>query len=213
MERTIFIQMANFDESVNKVLKWEGGYQTNPNDYGNYNSAGELVGTKYGITPTTFFLIKGYEPTAQDMQNLTKDEAKTFYYTYYWYPNNLQLIKSQKVANFILDTLVLFSSQTAHKILHYAGNYIDINYYNSIPEVQALEEIAGARIGHFNNIVTNDPTQAQFLQGWTNRTEDYINTSIFDPILTEVKQKKSILFIGSFALLLFAVFDHEKKRK
>ena len=43
-------KMANFNKAIDLILKNEGGYQAHPNDKGNYNSKGQLVGTKYGIS-------------------------------------------------------------------------------------------------------------------------------------------------------------------
>lgn len=58
----------NFEEAVEHVLKFEGGYVNDPKDLG-----GE---TKYGISKRAF--------PNEDIKNLTVDRAKLLYKKFYW---------------------------------------------------------------------------------------------------------------------------------
>ncbi len=62
--------MNNFDEAVDVILTFEGGYSNDPDDKG-----GE---TKYGISKKAFPDI--------DIKNLTRDDAKLIYKNQYWNP-------------------------------------------------------------------------------------------------------------------------------
>ena len=66
----------NFDKCLPKLLKDEGGYGNDPNDNGGP--------TKYGIT---IYDVRRYvkkNATAQDVRNLTVDQAKDIYKSKYW---------------------------------------------------------------------------------------------------------------------------------
>jgi lysozyme family protein len=61
-------------------LTWEGGYTADPNDIGNWTGgevgAGELKGTKWGISAASFPHL--------DIKNLTVTEAASIYEERYW---------------------------------------------------------------------------------------------------------------------------------
>ena len=91
------------DMNITAILKREGGYQAHPQDKGNYLN-GELIGTKYGITPKTYQLYYGKKPTANDIKNLSMDEAYKIYKKLYWdkykigdMPKQIQRVAMQMV--------------------------------------------------------------------------------------------------------------------
>lgn len=66
------------------IQKWEIGhnrqgvlvtYQKHPNDSGNYNSRGELVGTNYGVSAVAYEGVLGRPPTEADIRAITLQEA------------------------------------------------------------------------------------------------------------------------------------------
>lgn len=67
---------SNWERSIAWVLKWEGGFQNNPHDIGNYYN-GQLIGTKYGISAASWAHL-------YDIPNLTIEQAKDIYYQHYW---------------------------------------------------------------------------------------------------------------------------------
>ncbi|MDA8049034.1 MAG: hypothetical protein M0002_03340 [Rhodospirillales bacterium] len=71
-----------FDAAVAWVIAWEGGWQDDPGDPGNWTGgavgAGKLNGTKYGISAAAY-------PT-MDIANLTEAEARLIYARDYWTP-------------------------------------------------------------------------------------------------------------------------------
>lgn len=67
---------SNFDPSLALVLKSEGGYSNNSNDPGGP--------TNMGITLGTLSAWRGHPVSAQDVKNLTRDEAAAIYRVNYW---------------------------------------------------------------------------------------------------------------------------------
>jgi lysozyme family protein len=78
---------ANFLTVVGRHIEIEGGYVCNPHDPGG--------ATKYGIS-------KRYNPDV-DIENLTVDQAKEFYYRRYWQPMRLDEIKDLAVVREMFD--------------------------------------------------------------------------------------------------------------
>lgn len=70
----------NFDAAVEHVFSEEKGFQNNPKDKGNWTGgrvgAGNLVGTKFGISAAAFPNL--------DIPNITKEQAKEIYREKYW---------------------------------------------------------------------------------------------------------------------------------
>lgn len=67
---------SNYNDCLTRLLKDEGGYSNDPGDNGGP--------TKYGIT---IFDVRKYvekNATAQDVRNLTLDQAKSIYKSKYW---------------------------------------------------------------------------------------------------------------------------------
>jgi lysozyme family protein len=73
---------ANYDECIEKVLEYEGGYQNDPNDSGNWTGCspgkGENRGTNRGISACTY--------PAEDIKNMTEERAREIYRSDFWNP-------------------------------------------------------------------------------------------------------------------------------
>jgi lysozyme family protein len=195
----------SYQIAISSLLQKEGGFQNNPNDYGNYLD-GVLLGTKYGITPESFERYFGYTPTAEDMQTINKAEAEQFYYYSYWLPYNLDAINSQYIQNIVLDTIVLFSVFGRAQILPYSNNTLDINSINQQNEDILLNDIIARRIDYHNYIVSNDSSQSVFLTGWINRAESF-KKSILGA------NKNNTLLFGAVAVGFVLFFATRKKKR
>lgn len=93
----IAVPKSDWDRSIDFVLGWEGVYSTDPNDKGNYTPAGELKGTKYGISALA-------HPDL-DIKNLTRDMAIAIYKRDYWAAANCDAV-SYPFCLLIFDTAV-----------------------------------------------------------------------------------------------------------
>lgn len=177
--------MANFQTAFKTVLSNEGGYQNNINDAGNYNSAGVLVGTNYGITSNLLQSIYDFVPTANFMQTMAQVVAEETYKIAIWNAYNLGAIQNQQVANIIFDTYVLFSYSTAQKLIeqaivkvvpafgrkHPLEDIKDIDLMGKSNEL--INQLVIERINYHLLRVEKDATQQIFLKGWINRANRF----------------------------------------
>ena len=98
--------MADINLSMPGMLLREGGYQNDPDDFGNYNSKGELVGTNHGISAKAFESYYGFPPSQEDMESLSQAEATPIYAQDFWNPIKGDEIRSQEVADIVFDAKV-----------------------------------------------------------------------------------------------------------
>lgn len=70
-----FLESEKFEKAVGFIFNHEGGFQNNPNDPGNYAN-GKLIGTNMGISAKAFPQF--------DIQNLSRDTAKSIYKQEFW---------------------------------------------------------------------------------------------------------------------------------
>lgn len=99
-------------------------YSTDPNDKGNYNSRGQLVGTMRSISAPVYENWIGHPPTAAEMQGITVQIAKDIYKKKYWDEIQGDKINSQVLAEFLADTK---SSIGNNKAIQKALNTIGYN--------------------------------------------------------------------------------------
>ena len=157
--------MKSFNEIIEKVLKHEGGYVNDPKDLG-----GE---TKYGIT-------KRFYPNV-DIKNLTKEQAKKIYHTYYWRPAKCDSVPPQ-LRHIYFDMCVNFGRSGAVKVLQQAANSknrkkIDVDGGIGPATIKSIQNISvdvvrAYRVLRFANIVIDKPNQEKFWLGWYRRATE-----------------------------------------
>lgn len=161
-----------FQHAVAVVLEHEGSEYTNDAD----DSGGP---TKYGITLED---LRENDPaaTAQDVQNLTEDQAKVIYYKKYWLGPNIDLLPTGPLQLCVFDQGVLLGPKKAIEILQ---GSLDVAADGIIGPI-TLGEIGHFKDGHiaieflcntqnhFIDIVVGRPSQIKFLKGWLARTHD-----------------------------------------
>lgn len=78
----------NFAACLDFTFHWEGGFQDDPHDAGNYLygtiGGGPLIGTNMGITPRTLMSWMGRPLLITDMRNLSRETAAEIYRTRFW---------------------------------------------------------------------------------------------------------------------------------
>ena len=209
--------MADFNTAVNKVLKWEGGFQDKAADSGNYDAQGNLVGTNFGITAKTLMRVMNLPISYGGMQAMQKDYAKEVYRIGYWEEFRINEIQNQDIANIVLDTFVLFSWSTALALVNDAINItLNTNYQNIEPYIlnniansgktnEFVNTLVQLRIDYHNYRVSIKPNQVEFLKGWTNRANDYA--------MTIINKVKPFLYVGIGLGLAYFLFFKEDRRK
>lgn len=145
-----------FDEALNFVLGWEGGFSNDPADSGGR--------TNKGITQNTYnaWLKKNGLPK-KDVKNITNEEVRQIYYNEYWKPLGCSNLP-EKVALFIFDTGVNMGVSRGKEYLR--------RYNNG----ESLESLIDAREGKYRDIAANSPAKRKFLNGWLNRLGDLEST-------------------------------------
>jgi len=95
-----------------KILAMEGGFQCFPNDNGNYNACGELVGTNMGVSAVAYSQWVGRCPSEAEMCGITKAVAFDFYS---WYFDRYQLfgIESQDLFELVANNTMGNPQQSA----------------------------------------------------------------------------------------------------
>ncbi|MDR0794331.1 MAG: hypothetical protein LBE82_13565 [Chitinophagaceae bacterium] len=119
--------MADFNLAYkNKIIPYEGGYDTDPNDSGNWTSGkinvGVIAGTNAGITSIDYKDYYGMVPTASQMKALTEMQRIAIWKKLYWDKINGDDIKNQRHAELIFDAQVNLGIGAAMKILAHALN-------------------------------------------------------------------------------------------
>lgn len=151
-----------FDKFIEIILRHEGGYVNDPDDFG-----GE---TKYGITKRRYPNL--------DIKNLTLDQAKKIYYNDFYRPMNLHYIENDLLALHVIDMGVNAGKRTAIKLLQEilkgcdndgqmgpitaeAVSYADIT-------TNLVEAYKAKRIEYYYK-VSKRRNNKKFLAGWVNR--------------------------------------------
>jgi len=162
------------------IEKWEGGYQCYPQDTGNKNSKGELVGTNKGITPATYERAFGKCPTVDDMKSIALDQFNTVLKKFYWDHWKADQINNQSVANLLVDWCYCSGSHGIKLPQEILGVTTDgivgdktITSLNSQNQSQFFQKVWDRRLKFLNDIVKNNPNQSKFIKGWVNRLESF----------------------------------------
>jgi len=176
--------MSDFETAIKITLVHEGGFQANPNDHANWSSGkigeGELIGTKYGIT--------ALDMPGVAIRDLTVEQAVEYYREHYWKSGYSQ-INSQTIANKLFDLGVLFGVAEAVVIMQLTlqgddeslktdgifGNET-LAIINAVDETSLLKSYEGNMATHAFNIITKNPAERGFLQGWCRRIGCYPET-------------------------------------
>ena len=150
----------------------EGGFQNNPQDRRNWDSGtigvGNLIGTKYGITPQ--------DMPGVDIKNITSDQAVEYYLEHYWKPLWSQ-ITSQLVANKLADMGVLFGvGQAIQTLQRTVGAHVDgdfgpetLRQVNAQPEANLLKDYKIGLASLALQVANFNPNERQFFPGWVRR--------------------------------------------
>ena len=182
--------MNRFDECVNVVVGFEGGYVNDPDDRG-----GE---TNYGITASTLNSAKnkGWIPFSVTLQNIQIEHAKIIYKKGYWdvvqadsLPHPLDLIMFDSAVNHGPNAAVKLLQKSLNVLLPYTELAVDgifgsltlraVNDYVGLGIVPGMYpnsnirylciDVLMNRIELYLSIVLNNKSQEKFLKGWLNR--------------------------------------------
>lgn len=161
---------SNFDKAFEEVIGVEGGYSNHPDDRGGP--------TNYGITQDVLASYRGKPVTANDVKNLSLQEAKLIYRARYWNPLGCDQIKSGIIASLLFDQGVNRGISAAAKTMQMILN-VTADGMIGPKTIEALNAKADKNLAvafifasqeSYARIVQNNPSQAVFLVGWLRRT-------------------------------------------
>ena len=113
--------MSTFEKAIPHILKHEGGWVNHPNDPGG--------ATQFGISlrfladhPEVGDFDHDGDVDAQDIKNMTVEQAMTVYKMFWWDKFRYGSINDQTIATKVLDLSVNMGASRAHKLLQTALN-------------------------------------------------------------------------------------------
>ena len=171
--------MSNaIDEIIGRIMQREGGYVDHPNDRGGP--------TNHGVTIATLRDYRGEDVTAEDVENLSADEAREIYHAMYWNPGQWQnfdhLSFSPAVAEIVFDCSIHHGPRQAVRFVQRsAGASVDgmigpqtIEAVSQTEQAKLAAGIVAARAAFFGHIISRDHSQAVFAHGWCRRLGEMI---------------------------------------
>lgn len=162
--------MTNFDHAIEYILENEGAYVNEPNDPGG--------ATNFGITMAMLAIARKTAVTEDDIKNLTVEDAKQIYKTYFWDKLNLEAIPLS-IGTAIFDTAVNQGEGHASLLVQMAlcqKNQDGVLGSKTLDQLKFVDsfEFLYAFIGHIQdfycNIVVKNPKEIVFLKGWIRRS-------------------------------------------
>lgn len=201
--------MADFDTAYNLVKRSEGGYQALPEDKGNYNSLGELVGTNWGVSAPKYERLIGRPPTKADMQNMPAWRARQAFKNDEWNRIKGDTIKSQELANIFFDGVVnhgrgVWLMQDVLGVTK--DNKFGSETHNAIlkaDQKKLHDAYKERRIKYYHQIVEDDPTQERFLKGWLNRINSFANQFLQTVKKNPASSASAIIIPGIIAYFIY----------
>ncbi len=180
--------MARYEDSIDTILKHEGGYVNDPKDPGG--------ATNFGVS-LRFLVDAGDidkdnhldgdfdgdgDVDVEDIKKMSIEDAKKIYRLHFWNPGHFELITDQAIATKCFDMSVNMGRIQAGKILQRAlgacGQPVTVdgkvglktlNAVNLVAPDVLLFHLRDQQALFYRNLVTLKPSLAKFLKGWLNR--------------------------------------------
>lgn len=154
------------------ILKWEGGFVDDPDDLGGATNRGVTIGTY-----ATYCKKKGYPaPTVERLKNLSEKDWAEILKTMYWDRWKADDIKSQSVANILVDWVWASGGNGIKIPQQVLGVTVDgivgpktLAALNARNPKELFEEIKEARVQFIEDICRKRPANNKFKKGWLNR--------------------------------------------
>ena len=172
-----------FEDILMKTMKWEGGFSDNSNDAGG--------NTNWGITQATLTMWRGTRVSADDVRSLTREEAIEIYQKMYFETPKFNLLP-EVLEGPCFDFGVNAGPGRAVKTLQTLCNKIGAagqvgvdggmgpmtlnavhKCIDDINEANFVNAYQDERANFYRSLVASTPSDAEFLQGWLNRVNDW----------------------------------------
>ena len=160
---------------IDQIIEREGSYVDSPFDAGGP--------TKFGITQATLSIWKGHPVTAEDIKQLSVNEAREIYRQKYVVEPGFGVVADDKLRSLLVDSGVNHGPQMAIRFLQSAlgvkvdgviGPYTRSALKEASPSILWLK-MMGERLAFYGAIITKNPTQAKFAAGWMARMKGLLD--------------------------------------
>lgn len=173
--------MADINQLVPLIKRWEGGYADDPADLGG--------ATNQGITLNTYRHYYGSGLTARDLQKMSESEWLHILRCGYWEAWQADHIDNQSIANLLVDWVWGSGTGTIARVQKLIGVTPDgkagpktLGALNRHPQPRALfNAIWQARLAYIDHLCQVRPLNKRFRRGWINR----LNNFVYAPTSTE----------------------------
>lgn len=164
--------MANSSKLVPFILQWEGGFVNDPDDLGGATNKGITIGTF-----TEYRRKKGLSaPTVKDLKNISDAEWLDVFKSLYWDRWKADEIKSQSVANILVDWVWasgVHGIKRPQKLLGVVADGLvgakTIAAINAADPRHLFDAIKADRAKFIDEICKARPKNEKYRKGWMNR--------------------------------------------
>lgn len=167
--------MADYQKLVPFIKKWEGGFVNDPNDLG----GATYMGVTFGTYKTYCLNNKLPSPTIEHLKRMPVGHWDAIFKTMYWDRWKADEIKSQSVADILVDWVWASGMHGVKRPQDIVGAVPDgvigvktLNIINSKVPQELFNVIRQARIDFVDEICRKRPANLKFKKGWLNRIND-----------------------------------------
>lgn len=162
--------MATPDKLIPHILYFEGGMAGNVDG---------MICTNSGITLATFRSYYGKNKNCNDLRNMTREQWMHIFKTGFWDKWQADSIKSQSIANLLVDWLwgsgkygITYPQQVLGVKVDGIVGPKTLAAINNYPDQKELfQKLWNRRKKHFEDIAKS-PSKKKFLKGWLRRNDN-----------------------------------------
>lgn len=164
--------MADSSKLIPFILQWEGGFVNDPDDLGGATNKGITIGAF-----TEYKKRKGQKaPTVDDLKNISDAEWHEVFKYLYWDRWKADELKSQAVANILVDWVWASGSHGIKRPQRLLGVKADgivgkqtIAAVNAVDAAMLFKMIKDDRAKFIDEICKARPKNEKYRKGWMNR--------------------------------------------
>lgn len=155
--------------------------------------------TKYGVTLKAYASYLGRPVLPEEIEALTSEKAQAFYLARYWNPLCCDRITNPAIALCIFDAAVLNGVGTAALLAQEALSSCNVPLkldghigdkslagFNAVREEDFLQAFHGLLLHRIDSVVSINPKNEVYRQGWINRANRLLTLSSVRPQNGEV---------------------------